>query len=268
MRIKNGGYPGDKLTEEQSSARLYHYTSFDTFVKIWLGQKLKFSDITLMNDICEARKQFSTQVTYGFMERFDLTQQLIKPYKQISFTKDYDSYTQGCMSPYMWGHYGVKNNGVCIEFAKDRISFKEHMVSKSVVYKDNLKIKHQIPYNKNTEEEIRGFLDENIEQIFFTKSKDWQGENEFRVISDKDDWLNIENSIKAVYVTNPNSQECILLETLLPESIPVKFYGFTSEKDCYKPYVQHAKKYRDDLAYATKLQEEANKKALERRNSK
>ena len=39
-----------------------------------------------------------------------------KRYKQISLTMDFDSYTQGCMSQMMWGQYGDKGKGVCIEF--------------------------------------------------------------------------------------------------------------------------------------------------------
>lgn len=38
---------------------------------------------------------------------------------------DYDSYTQGCMSPMMWGLYGDKGKGVCIEF--DYIKLMKHL---------------------------------------------------------------------------------------------------------------------------------------------
>ena len=32
-------YPGLPLSEEEKKEKLYHYTSFDTFVKIWLSKR-------------------------------------------------------------------------------------------------------------------------------------------------------------------------------------------------------------------------------------
>ena len=52
-------YPGKELSLEEKKQRLYHYTSFNSFVKIWLTKTLKFGNIMDMNDIFESN--FSSQ---------------------------------------------------------------------------------------------------------------------------------------------------------------------------------------------------------------
>lgn len=268
--MKTNNYPGDPLPKEDELNHLYHYTSFDTFIKIWLGKALKFGDITLMNDICESRKQFSTPLTYGYMERWNLTMNLLKPFKQISFTKDYDTYTKGSMSPYMWGHYGNKNNGVCIQFNTEKLMLntQDYMFKQSVKYVDILETPFMIPHTLNGEKEIKDFLVVNRDKLFFMKHKDWRAENEFRIISDKDDFLDIRDSIDAVYTTDPNSMETKYLERLLLESIPVMVFGYTSAKGLYLPKVYNAKEYRDNLEESIRLNENIIIKNKERRRKK
>lgn len=248
---------------------LYHYTSFDTFIKIWLGKVLKFGDITLMNDICESRKQISTPLVYGYMERFNLTVELIKPFKQISFTKDYNEFTKGSMSPYMWGHYGCKNSGVCIQFNMEKLMrcTRDYMFRESVKYVDILEIPFTIPHTVNGDTEIKEYLVKHREKLFFTKQNDWKAENEFRIISDKDDWLNIEDSIEAVYTTEPKSLETEYLSKLLPDSIPVMIFGFTSYKGLYRPMTYSLEDFHD-YEKANNKQLKANEEAKERRKKK
>jgi len=246
---------------------LYHYTSFETFVKIWLSKKLKFGDITLLNDICEADKKISTPLVPGGIERFSWAENVVSPYKQLSFTKDFDSKTKGSMSPYMWGHYGDKRKGVCIEFDFKSFALDESMIHGSVEYVERLKIPFDIPATLNNETEIRKYTRENITQLFFTKSKDWKPENEYRIISDKADWLNFqEKSIKSVCVTNPKGQECEFLENLLPETIPVMFFGFRSDPDGYYfPTIYKAKDFREVCAInrSMKLEKKNLKEIIE-----
>ena len=52
-------YPGRELSLEEKKQRLYHYTSFNSFVRIWLTQTLKFGVVTDMNDMFE--HNFSSQ---------------------------------------------------------------------------------------------------------------------------------------------------------------------------------------------------------------
>lgn len=38
-----GTYPGEKLKGSDRYKKLYHYISFDSFVKIWLNKNLRFA---------------------------------------------------------------------------------------------------------------------------------------------------------------------------------------------------------------------------------
>ena len=47
----NGEFPGKRLKGAKRYEKLYHYTSFESFVKIWLNKTLRFSPVTGVNDI-------------------------------------------------------------------------------------------------------------------------------------------------------------------------------------------------------------------------
>ena len=53
LSIRGVAYPGRKLEGKAKFEKLYHYTSFDTFVKIWLSQKLRYGKVQNVNDIQE-----------------------------------------------------------------------------------------------------------------------------------------------------------------------------------------------------------------------
>jgi hypothetical protein len=57
----NGEFPGRKLKGEEKYRKLYHYTSFNTFVKIWCTKKLKFGTLTDVNDILEMNFEILTE---------------------------------------------------------------------------------------------------------------------------------------------------------------------------------------------------------------
>ena len=147
-------YPGKPLSIETRRKRLYHYTSFNSFVKIWLTKTLKFGDITDMNDIFESN--FSSQChSIKEMEYMNLYHEEKKHYKQISLTMDYDSFIQGCMSPMMWGQYADKGNGVCIEF--DYTKLKQHI--KPTMLHDAVDYVDPLPEPPNITQEVANDFD-------------------------------------------------------------------------------------------------------------
>lgn len=83
----NGEYPGHRLTFAEKSAHLYHYTSFVSFVKIWLSQRLLFSPLSKMNDVQEksVRCASSNPNSIPILKAYD---EIRRKYKQISFTMD------------------------------------------------------------------------------------------------------------------------------------------------------------------------------------
>ena len=171
MKIDSDAIQNRKeLVGAEKYKHLYHYTSFDSFVKIWLNQNLKFSPLSKVNDIQEAF--FEAAVVNS--DRVELAQKLVEErlsYKQISFTMDYDSYFKGCMSTMMWGTYADKSNGVCIELDYEKIHFPENVIKGIVNYEPFLKLQHIVDDNIESEEEFQTFFREHQDEYFFFKQK-------------------------------------------------------------------------------------------------
>ncbi len=216
-------YPGKELSPEVMRKRLYHYTSFNSFVRIWLTQTLKFGVVTDMNDMFE--HNFSSQChSLKDIELLDLYHKEKKCYKQISLTMDYDSYTQGCMSQMMWGVYGDKGNGVCIEFDYEKLM--KH-INKSMFH-DAIHYTPQLPeppvITMETIKDWDSFFELHRKDLFFTKHDCWSKENEYRIVSKmKDGYLKIDGAITAIYITKPKSTECKCIEKLLHDNNEVYF---------------------------------------------
>lgn len=242
----NGQYPGTKLKGKERFKRLYHYTSFDAFVKIWNTKQLKYGSLLNVNDIQEKSINVliknSTQLTlmYAYKDIRTL-------YKQISLTMDYDSYIKGCMSPMMWGLYADKTKGVCIEIDYDRLFFPKGTIKGIVEYKKVLPKYVEIPVDKKSQKDVQKYIYNKRKQIFFTKQRDWAGENEYRVISSNTDYLDISNAIKTIYLSSCESEECLLVEKLVADCVPVKFIHYNSVDNKSIPIVSSTKQCREQM---------------------
>lgn len=246
-----GNYPGIRLKGKKQYAKLYHYTSFETFVKIWLSKKLKFGKIENVNDINEAKQTLSTSCHLKSIddlrqanERIKKIREELSLYKQISLTKDYNSYLKGCMSPMMWGHYGDKRKGVCIELDFNKLNFTKDMIWGNIKYKNDLPAIIKIPYNLDKDKDIKNFPLKNRKDIFFTKTIDWKGENEFRIISKNSEYLDINNAIVAIYVTDCESEVCKFVEKLVKDTIEVKLFCYIQLNTRKVPIITNAKEKR------------------------
>lgn len=233
-----GKFPGKKLVGAERYKKLYHYTSFDTFVKIWLNKNLRFAKVMDVNDIEEAAVSIST----SDLEQVSLMEDLLKlriSYKQISFTMDYDTFLKGCLSPMMWGYYADRRKGVCIELEFDKLAFSEDIIKGPVIYKKKLKRSHEISKRIKTQKGLAYYVKRNKKRLFFTKRMCWSGENEYRILSNKQDYLNIDGAITAVYLTSCHSQECLLVEKLVNGQVPIKVIKY--QKALFNdslPYIQ------------------------------
>ena len=168
-------------------------------------------------------------------------------YKQISLSMDYDSYIKGCMSPMMWGHYGDKRRGVCIELDYMKLPLSTAMYHAPVKYKTVLNKEILLPNDLTTIEDIDSYIIHNREDIFFTKQIDWKGENEYRIISNTLDYLDISNAITAIYLTSCDSLECLLVEKLVADIVPVKYVYFHNEFGKCIPRISETKCSRDEV---------------------
>lgn len=239
----NGVFPGHKLRGKERYAKLYHYTSFESFVKIWLSKTLKFSSVKNVNDVLESfrRTQAATFPQMPLMQAFiDIRPQ----FKQISLTMDYDSYMKGCMSPCMWGYYADKKKGVCIELDYDKLIFSKNVIKGPVIYKERIPDATHIPAEVTTINQLLSFMRRNARSEFLTKHISWKGENEYRIVSRDDDFLDISNAISAIYLTSYDSDECIFVEKLVDEAVPVKFLHYISSSGYILPVMTNTKSIR------------------------
>lgn len=245
----NGNYPGGRLTGKDRYKRLYHYTSFDTFVKIWLTKHLLFGTVTSTNDIQEA--DISSSITN--MQQVPLAQayrDIRTSFKQISFTMDYDTYLMGCMSPMMWGLYADKRKGVCIELDYDKIIFPKDCIKGPVKYKKVLKKNTQIPPEAKSSNDIKRYIMKNKNELFLTKQASWKGENEYRILSYNPDYLDIAEAITCVYLTSYDSLECLLVEKLVNNELPVRCMRFIDYYNISIPITSATKTIREKFITA------------------
>ncbi|MBO4611567.1 MAG: DUF2971 domain-containing protein [Bacteroidaceae bacterium] len=203
---------------------LFHYTRFESALKIISTKKLLFGDFSKMNDISESSREVYNE----------LAEEELKKYKSLSFTFD----TKGKRAfeiDSLWGYYGEKGNGACLVFEKNKI-FKEFN------HFDDFHKRGKIQYLRNftnalflsakTRGEAVKEIETKYKDIFFTKSLDWTKENEYRLLTKNETltlpFLNIEDALVAVILCLPlqnkvkDSYEYNLLKKLT--GVPILHY--------------------------------------------
>ena len=209
--------------EALQGRKLYHYTSFESFVKIWLSQKILLGSIENVNDFMEYKHtvEVNNPCCLPLTEAFN---DVRMSFRQISFTLD-DDQMEGFRNPIMWGQYANKGKVVCIEFDFNKLFLnykdKSDVFDGFVCYKD--KLPKLPPINGIiTRNDIRRYILRNKEPIMFTKFTVWDAENEYRIVSDNISEIEIDNTISAVYLTSCLSDECVFVEKLLENTnVPV-----------------------------------------------
>lgn len=200
------------LSPKDDKEKLYHFTSLDSFIKIWLSQKLLFSERINMNDFAEA----NDMVTGNDYLKMKIYLYCITEYKQISLSRQYcKNEDEIFKSSLMWGYYANKCTGVCIELDKEKLLTNNY---EGIKY-DSVEYLPNIPYNtKDVDKEdianiddARKILDKDLHNTYFVKSKQWEFENEFRIISRTRSSLDISDCILKIYLfhANKTSQEIV-----------------------------------------------------------
>lgn len=234
----NGRYPGTKLVLKEKYKRLYHFTSFDTFIKIWLSGKLLFGDVQKVNDLQEADFPISTENMQHWAVMLKFRELRLK-FKQISLCMDYDSYIMGCMSTQMWAYYADKSQGICIGLDFDKLKFPPSCFHGAVKYR-NYTNGVTLDPNICTTKDIRRFIKRNKSKLFFTKQFTWKGENEYRIVSDSDSYIDISDAISCIYVTDTDSVNFELLVKLLDGKVPIRRLKFLDRSGLSIPVLTDA----------------------------
>lgn len=227
--------------EFNSIEKLYHYTKFDTAIEILLSKSLRFGVLSEMNDINESDRSVFCEQGLEFLSK-DVIEAL-KTYQQLSLTSDLGK-NAGYNIPAMWAHYAERGNGVCLVFDKQKIlsCLDDQFWYGNVVY--DAEHSNHIILNEN---DVHAFLKKNKQDLFFTKTKDWEYEQEFRIIkggnSEDKFHLQYNDSLLAVIMrptkdTNDffNSQRVKSINEITDEVVVLEyasFLGTISLKDCF-----------------------------------
>lgn len=239
--------------------KLYHYTSFESFVKIWLSQKILLGSIENVNDFMEYKHtvEVNNPCCLPLTEAFN---DVRMSFRQLSFTLD-DDQMEGFKNPMMWGQYANKGRGVCMEFDFNKLYLnykdKSEVFDGFVCYKD--KLPKLPPINGIiTRNDIRRYILRNKELIMFTKFTVWNAENEYRIVSDKISEIEIGNTISAVYLTSCLSDECEFVEKLLENAnVPVWTLSVTTDILFSQIQIDDSQKRRDKIKESSGINSQA-----------
>ena len=213
-----------------SGKHVFHFTKFESALKIIATKSLKFGRFENMNDIAEVKRD-----VYGKIPAEKINK-VLSNYQSISLTLDNRSHRGFKIDP-LWGHYAQGGNGVCLVFDKDKLS---QSVTEQFGGKATIAPIHYLPEFSNavftegkSQEAVEMYIENNIEDIFYTKALDWEYEQELRILikgCDKDEKLHYgDDALIAAILCLPKvanykeSPEFKVLKTMLP-SIPVLNY--------------------------------------------
>lgn len=225
--------------------KLYHYTTLNSFCKIWASKCIRFSDSQKTNDLFEQRKGLPVIKTLYSQKRFKsiieaakafdkLYQQELFLFKQISFVMDFkdDEHNiiyEGWQSSMMWGQYAHNQDGVCIEIDLDKIPKDSHRLESPIDYREEMPLLPQEDSIICTKSAIKGYIRKNVNTIFFVKHKHWEHENEYRMIKrgSGEMFLSIKDAITNIYVYSVNDISAEVVSNLV--SLDINLYALWVE---------------------------------------
>lgn len=162
-----------------SGKHVFHFTKFESALRIIATRSLKFGRFENMNDIAEVKRD-----VYGMVPADIINDELSK-YQSISLTLDNSSHRGFKIDP-LWGHYAQGGNGACLVFDKDKLSqriieqFGEKAKIAPIQYLSEFS--NAIFTKGNSQEAVEKYIEDNLEDIFFTKALDWEYEQELRIL--------------------------------------------------------------------------------------
>lgn len=158
----------------------YHYTPFESCMKIIKSNTLLFGRLKDMNDINELyRPRFFQQMTEELITEAEA---YLEKFQQISLTMN--DKRLGFDIHSMWGHYANSGNGVCLVLDKEclfhSLSCLTNVYHDKVKYTD--KFSPDILFEQGRAGNIKSFTKRKIKDHFFKKTKDWSNEQEYRIL--------------------------------------------------------------------------------------
>lgn len=245
--------PGKPLLGKERYSKIYHTTSLNSFMLIWAKKRLRFSPSTGVNDMKEIDESIINKNPQLLPMLFAM-QDVRKAYKQISFTIDFDSAIKGYASPLIWGVYGDKNKGVCIELDYNKLKLPTKCFCGIVEYRETVKNQIELPQNITTINSLKSFIQAHQKELFFVKDKCWEHENEYRIICDTDEYLDITDAITAVYVTDIDGLAFEIVDEYLKDT-NIKFGYVHIGKKSGVLFSSDARQHKDEMNLSQKNSE-------------
>lgn len=213
---------------------LFHFTSFDSFIKIMETMTLRSSPLSRMNDLNEA--------CLAFVDWSENLPFLIKAETHIkdgcsaiSFTKNYmtdGGCQEGSNHPAMWAHYGDNSNGVCIVLDQESlIENNKELLSdyfyklEDIIYHIDCSPDESIANAEYTS--LSEFVSKNYKELFFKKHLDWAYERETRFFVETSSLcLNIKGAIKYIVLGGRMSKSEEKLDRIIEMMLAPESSGF------------------------------------------
>ncbi len=209
----------------KQTEKLYHFTSFDTALKIIESNRLRFGRLSNMNDIHENDKLMFADANGKGIDEFpsdvlDVLYDEIYKYRQISLTADDEVEDKNGFDLHqMWGLYADKGEGVCLVFDKKELKnyFDWPIISHERVKYDEDVESFVISDSQSPEAVIEDVRDR-IPEIFFHKRKEWEHEQEYRLIK------RCQNTIKEEYLLLGHALKFVILSSKLRNIDEVRYF--------------------------------------------
>jgi hypothetical protein len=206
----------------QQTVKLYHFTSFDTAKLILESNCLRYGRLSSMNDIHESDKLMLAEDKGSFQsDILDSFYDEIYKFRQISLSADSKDGKLGFDLHQMWGLYADKGNGVCLVFDKDILTNYLDSLSVShnwVLYEGSSDLESFCITHSQISEEISEEVMEHVSSIFFRKRKEWEHEQEYRIIK------RCPNPTKEEYLFLGKSLKYIILSSILRNKDEIRYF--------------------------------------------
>lgn len=226
---------------ERGDGALFHYTKFESFLKILEDLTLLPSSFGKLNDMNEGNIS-NMNMNENFMVMYNAEKFIKEKCHLLCFSQNYDICGfghEGTNHPAMWAHYAENSKGVCIVIDKEAFIKKNKAILDSHFYKFedveyslfNTPKDTEINYEANTPEE---FIMNNWKALFFLKHNDWINEDEHRLfLMDYDGKLSIDGCIKYVVLGRKVFLDDSRIKTIMDMVIDPK-------SGCYRKFVPHS----------------------------
>lgn len=248
---------------------LYHYTSENVLIEhIAPTMKIRFGKLENTNDPMEYfsySPEFGTFIDCAFDDCINQINQERNKYKILALTKDSGFICQdrGYSKPRMWSQYGNSHRGVCLIL--DKVRFEDtlqntfnntQIIHDEITYIEKKQKRLSITIHENLKDEVKQFVAENTKELFFTKTSDWNNENESRYLVYSEEeyvYVGLRDCLVGIVFGHdcpPLIIQKIIQELPNAETSQLTWQnGFPSFNTIYLGYLDYLKKQIDTFTY-------------------